>query len=495
MTSTTGRRSSSTTRPCATAPRARTSRSRSPTSCASPGCSTSTACPYIEGGWPGSNPKDIEFFAAARTMRWQTAKLAAFGSTRHRSNRPEADPNLRELVAAETPVVTIFGKSWLLHVTEVLGATPQENLDMIADSVGFVVDRGREAVYDAEHFFDGYKADRDYALVHAPRGAPGRRPHARAVRHERRHADRRAARGSSATSAARSRRDPDAPGRDVGHPHPQRRRAGRRQLDRRGRGRHPPRPGDDQRLRRALRQREHGRRSSPTSRSRPPHGSCPRAAAPRRPDRAVAERRRDRQRRPERLPAVRRPVGLRPQGRRPRRGRGQGRADLPARRPDVRRQRRPARRVGARRPGEHAIRAQQLGHELDGVVDPARAVRRSSSSSRPTGSRSRAPRRPSSCSSGATPPDYAAPFRIVDYTCLVEQRDGPRAARRGDRQGRGRRRDRSTPPPTATARSTRSTPRCARRCARSTRPSTTSTWSTTRCASSTATRRRRRGRA
>jgi 2-isopropylmalate synthase len=121
--------------------------------------------PFIEGGWPGSNPKDIEFFAAARTMRWQTAKLAAFGSTRHRSNRPADDPNLNELVAAETPVVTIFGKSWLLHVIEVLGATPQENLDMIADSVGFVADRGREAVYDAEHFFDGYRADRDYAMA------------------------------------------------------------------------------------------------------------------------------------------------------------------------------------------------------------------------------------------------------------------------------------------------------------------------------------------
>lgn len=121
--------------------------------------------PYIEGGWPGSNPKDIDFFAAAKTMRWQTAKLAAFGSTRHRANKAAEDPNLRELVAAETPVVTIFGKSWLLHVTEVLGATPQENLDMIADSVGFVVDRGREAVYDAEHFFDGYRADRDYALA------------------------------------------------------------------------------------------------------------------------------------------------------------------------------------------------------------------------------------------------------------------------------------------------------------------------------------------
>ena len=121
--------------------------------------------PYVEGGWPGSNPKDIEFFAAAKGMRWERARLAAFGSTRHRANRPEADPNLRELVAAETPVVTIFGKSWLLHVTEVLGATPAENLDMIAESIGFLVERGREAIYDAEHYFDGYKADGPYALA------------------------------------------------------------------------------------------------------------------------------------------------------------------------------------------------------------------------------------------------------------------------------------------------------------------------------------------
>ncbi len=121
--------------------------------------------PFIEGGWPGSNPKDIDFFAAARKIPWEQARLAAFGMTRHRSNRPEDDSNLRELVAAETPVVTIFGKSWLLHVTEVLGATPPENLDMIADSVAFVAERGREVVYDAEHFFDGYKDDRDYALA------------------------------------------------------------------------------------------------------------------------------------------------------------------------------------------------------------------------------------------------------------------------------------------------------------------------------------------
>ncbi len=120
--------------------------------------------PYIEGGWPGSNPKDIEFFAEARKMTWTNAKLAAFGSTRHRSNSADDDPNLYELVAAETPVVTIFGKSWDLHVTDVLSASLAQNLDMIAESVSWVQERGREVVYDAEHYFDGYKADREYAL-------------------------------------------------------------------------------------------------------------------------------------------------------------------------------------------------------------------------------------------------------------------------------------------------------------------------------------------
>src|SRR3972149_7861332 len=121
--------------------------------------------PYIEGGWPGSNPKDVEFFRQAKAMTWTGAKLAAFGSTRHRSNTAAKDPNLQALVRAETPVVTIFGKSWLLHVTEVLGATPAENLDMVADSVRFIVDHGRELIYDAEHFFDGYAADPAYALA------------------------------------------------------------------------------------------------------------------------------------------------------------------------------------------------------------------------------------------------------------------------------------------------------------------------------------------
>jgi len=119
---------------------------------------------YIEGGWPGSNPKDVDFFEAAKTLPWKNAKIAAFAATRHRANRAEADPSLMALVAAQTPVVTIFGKSWLLHVRTVLGATPEENLAMIADSIAFA-GSGREAIYDAEHYFDGYKDDPAYALA------------------------------------------------------------------------------------------------------------------------------------------------------------------------------------------------------------------------------------------------------------------------------------------------------------------------------------------
>jgi 2-isopropylmalate synthase len=121
--------------------------------------------PYIEGGWPGSNPKDVDFFAAARSITFRNAKLAAFGSTRHRSNQPAGDPNLQALVEAATPVVTIFGKSWLLHVTQVLNASPEENLAMVGDSVAFLRAAGREVVYDAEHFFDGYRDDPTYAVA------------------------------------------------------------------------------------------------------------------------------------------------------------------------------------------------------------------------------------------------------------------------------------------------------------------------------------------
>lgn len=119
----------------------------------------------IEGGWPGSNPRDAEFFERMRDVPLHHARLAAFGATRRKGTAPEDDANLRALVAAATPVVTIFGKSWPLHVTEALGATLDENLAMIEDSVAFVGAQGREVVYDAEHFYDGWRADPAYALA------------------------------------------------------------------------------------------------------------------------------------------------------------------------------------------------------------------------------------------------------------------------------------------------------------------------------------------
>lgn len=119
---------------------------------------------YIEGGWPGSNPKDKAFFERAKELRLSHAKLTAFGSTRLAKNSVENDPNVRELIAAQTPVVSIFGKTWDFHVRRALGITEEENLELIADTVRFLKIHGREVVYDAEHFFDGYRANPTYAL-------------------------------------------------------------------------------------------------------------------------------------------------------------------------------------------------------------------------------------------------------------------------------------------------------------------------------------------
>ncbi len=121
---------------------------------------------YIEAGWPGSNPKDEEFFAraAAGELKLKHAKLSAFGSTRRANVLPENDTNLRLLLEAKTPVVTVFGKTWDLHVIRALNTTLEENLNMISDSVAYIKQAGRELIYDAEHFFDGYKANPEYAL-------------------------------------------------------------------------------------------------------------------------------------------------------------------------------------------------------------------------------------------------------------------------------------------------------------------------------------------
>ncbi|HEY3116400.1 MAG TPA: citramalate synthase [Chloroflexota bacterium] len=120
---------------------------------------------YIEGGWPGSNPKDSEFFARARGISLHHARLSAFGSTRRPGVAADQDEGLRMLLDAETPVVTLFGKSWPLHVTDALRTTLKENLAMICSSVALFKAEGRELIYDAEHFFDGYRADPDYAMA------------------------------------------------------------------------------------------------------------------------------------------------------------------------------------------------------------------------------------------------------------------------------------------------------------------------------------------
>ncbi|HEV2358296.1 MAG TPA: citramalate synthase [bacterium] len=120
---------------------------------------------YIEGGWPGSNPKDMEFFERARGRAWRHARLTAFGSTRRPGTYAEHDENLNLLLAAGTPAAALFGKSWDLHVREALRTTPEENLAMIEESVRFLRSRGIEVVYDAEHFFDGWRANPDYALA------------------------------------------------------------------------------------------------------------------------------------------------------------------------------------------------------------------------------------------------------------------------------------------------------------------------------------------
>jgi 2-isopropylmalate synthase len=119
---------------------------------------------YIEGGWPGSNPKDKEFFARAAELELQHARLTAFGSTRFARNPVEEDRNVRALVEAGTPAVSIFGKTWDLHVKRALGITEDENVALISETVKYLKDNGKEVIYDAEHFFDGYQANPDYAL-------------------------------------------------------------------------------------------------------------------------------------------------------------------------------------------------------------------------------------------------------------------------------------------------------------------------------------------
>jgi 2-isopropylmalate synthase len=120
---------------------------------------------YIEGGWPGSNPKDVEFFQRVKALPLKHARVAAFGSTMRVGGTPDEDSNVLALIEAETPVCTVVGKTWTLHVEEVLRTTQPENLRLICETLAYLKGRGREVIYDAEHFFDGFRANPEYALA------------------------------------------------------------------------------------------------------------------------------------------------------------------------------------------------------------------------------------------------------------------------------------------------------------------------------------------
>ena len=282
----------------------------------------------IEGGWPGSNPKDAEFFERVKEMRFRHAALAAFGATRLPGRNVEDDASLAALLAADTPIVTLVGKSWTLHVDEALRTTRAENVAMVADSVAYMAAHGRRVVFDAEHFFDGYFADRGYALEVLAAAAEAGADTLCAVRHQRRHAARR--------------RVPDRDGgrRPVAHRDrralPQRLGLRGSELCRRGRGGRPARAGRGQRLRRAVRQRR-----PVLGHRRPGAQARPRAAAGR-PAVGAGHHRADHCRGSQpavrRQAAVRRLVGVRHQGRVARLGDRAAAGRLLARRPGHRRQ-------------------------------------------------------------------------------------------------------------------------------------------------------------
>jgi len=128
---------------------------------------------YIEGGWPGSNPKDAEYFKEVKNLKLKNARIAAFGSTGRKDTKPEEDQNIKALLDSGAPVITIFGKTWILHVKDALRTTLDKNLEMIEKSVKYLKSKKREVIYDAEHFFDGYKTDPKYAVKTLAAAASG----------------------------------------------------------------------------------------------------------------------------------------------------------------------------------------------------------------------------------------------------------------------------------------------------------------------------------
>ncbi len=359
---------------------------------------------YIEGGYPGSNPKDVEFFQRAKSVTFRHAKLTAFGMTRKPGGRADSDPILAAMVAAETPAVAVVGKTWTLHVTKIVGTTLEENLAMVADSVAFLKQKGREVVFDCEHFFDGFRADRGLRAG-GGQGRLGRRRRLdRDVRHQRRQPARDHHRGG--------RRGQTGGPHAARHSHAQRLRRGGRQRLRRDRGRLHPGAGDDERLGRAVRQRQ------PDLGHRRPaaeDGPALRAGGePGAPHRAVARGQRDRQHPPARARPLRRSLGVRAQGGDARRRGGEDPRQLRAHRPRAGRQPAPHRRL-------RAVGARQRPHARRGAGDRRAGERKAPSSStsrswRARDTSSRRPRARSSCSDDAASRATSPPSRSSTWS-------------------------------------------------------------------------------
>ena len=330
---------------------------------------------YIEGGWPGSNPKDMRFFRRILDVPLKHARVAAFGATRRAGISAEADPSLQALVEARTPVATIFGKSWPFHVTHALQTTLPENLAHDRGLGGLPRPARRGGRVRRRALLRRVQARPRLRAGDPARGRARRRPLPRALRHERRHAALGGGRDRARDAAAR----PDA-ARD---PRPQRRRVRGRELAGGGRGGGGARPGDAQRVRGALRERQPDLdHPEPHAEARAPGdpGAPPPRAARRRPVRLRAGE-------PDALaePAVRGRLGVRAQGRDARVGDPQAPRDLRAHHARSRGEPPAGARVRARRGGRTSS-----GRRASTGSTSTRTRRRPAGSSRPSsGSRTR----------------------------------------------------------------------------------------------------------
>ncbi len=346
------RRSRSTTRRCGTGRSSRGSRSRSRTSCGSPSSSTGSGVHYIEAGWPGANPKDDELFRRVPTeLKLETSTLVAFGSTRRVKGKVDSDDTLRHLVEANVGTVCIVGKSWDYHVTEALGTTLDEGVAMVGDSVEFLRRSGMDVLFDAEHFFDGFKRNPEFSLRVLEAAATNGASHLVLC-------DTNGGALPARGGAGRRRGRALLRRRREGRGAPPRRRGHRRGQRARGRARRRDAgAGNDQRLRRAHRELQpHDDHPEPHAEDglRDDSARPPRAA-----DAGRAPRRRARQHAAQPAGRVRRSFRVRAQGRVAHERDREAPRRVRARLARGRRQRHPVRRVRAR--GQVDARAEGQG--------------------------------------------------------------------------------------------------------------------------------------